>query len=927
MDAETTLSLHAARTFADKYAKIKSESQWAQSFWRDFFIDVVGVRDLLIAGVEFEHPVRMASTGKIGFIDTLWSGVVLVEHKSAGESLEKAETQAREYLASLDSVKRPRFFIVSDFRRIRIVDTIDANKHEFLLKDLPENLHRLDGVVKGHVNRATGVEVDADTKAAQLMGKLFIEFENAGYEGHEVSIFLMRCLFLCFGDDTNLWRRGDIGLFEALVDASATDGHDLGGTLQELFQVLNTPREKRPKTTSKILDSFPYVNGGLFSESLRVFSFTPDMRQALVDAGKYSWKHVNPAIFGAMFQTIKDKEARKELGEHFTSVANILKVIGPLFLADFNEKLQKNWDSPAGLRRFHDELGLYTFCDFALGCGNFLLLSYKQLREIELKLLARLQYLEGRQLYVGLEGTWGLKIHLSNFYGVEIEEWSSQIARVAMFIAEHQSNLAMEEILGTSPSLLPLNESANIVHGNALEIEWDSVCPMNEYTMIMGNPPFNGARIQSDSQKKDTERVWDGIKGAGNVDYVANWFLVAARHLAKSGGRAGLVATNSITQGEIPPLLWPPLYDLGIQIDFAHRSFAWDNDAPGQAGVHCVIIGFSVDGPSGKKPLWTYATPKGQPKLSLAKNINPYLLDAPNVLITSRSTPLDGHTQPLTYGSQPNDNGWLSDINEDEAKEIRKNDPIAAKYLKRIVGAQEILHGEIRYCLWLVDAKSSEIKASPELRKRVREVRNIRLASKRPVTNELAKTPYLFGFISHPKTSYLAVPLHSSEEREYVPIARLTANTIATNAVSIIADGSLTSFGLIQSKPFNLWNKAVSGRLESRVRISSGITYNNFPFPSLTNEQKNAIENAAQAVLDARDSHSPDTLADLYDKEAMPANLRKAHKKLDDEVLKAMGLKPTSSYEKILEALFDLYSEANATLFTDEEITPKKKRK
>ena len=442
-------------------------------------MDVVGVRDLLIAGVEFEHPVRMASTGKIGFIDTLWSGVVLVEHKSAGESLEKAETQAREYLASLDSVKRPRFFIVSDFRRIRIVDTIDANKHEFLLKDLPENLHRLDGVVKGHVNRATGVEVDADTKAAQLMGKLFIEFENAGYEGHEVSIFLMRCLFLCFGDDTNLWRRGDIGLFEALVDASATDGHDLGGTLQELFQVLNTPREKRPKTTSKILDSFPYVNGGLFSEPLRVFSFTPDMRQALVDAGKYSWKHVNPAIFGAMFQTIKDKEARKELGEHFTSVANILKVIGPLFLADFNEKLQKNWDSPAGLRRFHDELGLYTFCDFALGCGNFLLLSYKQLREIELKLLARLQYLEGRQLYVGLEGTWGLKIHLSNFYGVEIEEWSSQIARVAMFIAEHQSNLAMEEILGTSPSLLPLNESANIVHGNALEIEWDSVCPMN----------------------------------------------------------------------------------------------------------------------------------------------------------------------------------------------------------------------------------------------------------------------------------------------------------------------------------------------------------------------------------------------------------------------------------------------------------------
>ena len=771
------------------------------------------------------------------------------------------------------------------------------------------------------------MEVEADTKAAELMGELYIEFEKAGYQGHEVSVFLMRCLFLCFGDDTGLWRRGDIGLFEALVDASSFDGQGLGGTLQELFQVLNTPREERPKTISQILDAFPYVNGGLFSETLPVFSFTPDMREALVEAGRYSWKHVNPAIFGAMFQTIKNKDARKELGEHYTSVANILKVIGPLFLSEFIEKLQKNWDSVAGLKRFHQELGLYTFCDFALGCGNFLLLSYKQLREIELKLIARLQYLEGKQSYVGLDGTWGLKIHLNHFYGVEIEEWSSQIASVAMFIAEHQSNLAMEEILGSSPSLLPLSESANIIHGNALHLDWSTICPMDENTIIMGNPPFNGARVQTDSQKKDTETVWTGLNGAGNVDYVANWFLIAARHLAKTGGRAGLVATNSITQGEIPPLLWPPLYDLGIQIDYAHRSFMWDNDAPGQAAVHCVIIGFSQGEKKGKKPLWVYATPKSQPELTYASNINGYLSDAPNVLITSRTSPLDSRTQPLLYGSQPNDGGFLSDISEDEAAEIQAKDPIAAQYLRKIVGARELIHGESRYCLWLVDAKPSELKQSPELRKRIKEVKDVRLASKRPVTNELAKTPYLFGFISHPKTPYLAIPRHSSEDRDYVPIARFSPKTIATDAISIIADGSLTTFGLIQSKPFNLWNKAVSGRIKSDVRISGGITYNNFPFPSLTMDQKNAIEAAAQEVLDARDSHAPDSLADLYGKESMPKNLRKAHKKLDDEVLKALGLKTTSTYEKILEALFDLYSQATATLFTEEEVSPKKKKK
>ena len=345
----------------------------------------------------------------------------------------------------------------------------------------------------------------------------------------------------------------------------------------------------------------------------------------------------------------------------------------------------------------------------------------------------------------------------------------------------------------------------------------------------------------------------------------------------------------------------------------------------GRTKIHLLGVGDNVGlAPEGKKPLWVYKTPKGQPELTWAKNINPYLLDAPNVLITSRTTPLDKHTQPLLYGSQPNDGGHLSDISEDEAKEIRKKDSLAEKYLRRIVGAHELLHDEVRYCLWLVDAKPSELTQSPELRKRIRKVKEVRLASKRSVTNQLAQTPYLFGFISHPKTSYLAIPRHSSEEREYVPIARLTANTIATDAISIIADGSLTSFGLIQSKAFNVWNKAVSGRIKSDVRISGGITYNNFPFPSLSKDQRTAIESAAQKVLDARVAQAPDTLADLYDKNAMPPNLRKAHNQLDKAVLEALGLKSSASDERLLEVLFDHYLQWTATLFTEEEISPKK---
>jgi hypothetical protein len=911
-------SLYEARLFAEKYAKAKSEKQLGQSFWRDFFTGVCRVGDLLTAGIEFEYPVKSVTTQNTNFIDVLWPNVLLIEHKSAGKSLDKAEAQARDYLVSLDAAKRPPVFIVSDFAHIRIVEVFANRRIEFPLAELPDNIHRIEAILGQYTKRVARQEVAADAHAAALMSNLFVEFENAGYQGHEVSVFLVRVLFLLFGDDTRMWRRRERGLFEEIVAASAISGNGLGGAIQEVFQVLNTPKEKRPTTIDKSLVDFPYVNGGLFSEALQIFSFTPAMRSALMEANLYNWSKISPAIFGAMFQDIKSKDDRRELGEHYTSEADILKVIGPLFLAGFVEKLRRAWDSVSELKRFRKELGTYNFLDPACGCGNFLLVAYKRMREIELKIVARLQQLENTQGQVGLEGSIGLQVHLSQFHGIEYLEWSSQIATVAMFLADHQANLAMEEITGVAPNRFPLTESAKIVHGNALQTDWAQVCPMNENTRIMSNPPFGGARLLNPEQKSDTLETWRDCAGTGDLDYVTNWYLVAARHIADSDACAAFVSTNSITQGTQPPVIWGQLYQLNIGIDFAHRTFSWDNGASGKAAVHVVIIGFSKRAKPAKLPLWTYATPKSAPVLTWAKNINAYLLDAPNILITARAKPLLPHTQPMVYGSMPNDGGHLSNITPLEAEEIRQKDPVAAKYLRRLLGGQELIHDEERYCLWLVDANPADIRTSRVISERVKAVRDVRAASKREATRKLANRPTEFGEIRQPTTDYLAVPRITSEDRDYVPIAWLSADIIATDLLFIIQDATLTTFGVLTSKPFNVWSKAVSGRLESRVRISNAITYNNFPFAMATAGQEAKIAHAAEMVLKARAAFAHNSLADLYGKNSMPEPLRKAHELLDKEVLEVLGLKPDASDEAILSVLFEWYRKYTLALSPSE---------
>lgn len=903
-------STHSARQFADKYKDIKSEKQFDQSFWRDLFTNVFGIDDLLAVGIEFQFPVRSQETGTIKFIDALWPSVVLVEHKSAGEDLDKAYKQATEYWISLPVSHRPPYIIVSDFARIRIVHVESNDTYDFALTDLPDNLDRFQALIGASGVKATRVEVAADTKAAELMGQLFSTFESAGYTDHETSVFLVRILFLMFGDDTRMWPRTEHGLFGDLVYKSASDGTGLGATIQELFQVLDTPVTQRPVTLPDSLKQFPYVNGSIFSATLPIFSFTAEMRQALIEACNYSWQNVNVSVFGSLFQSVRDPQTRREMGEHYTSETNILRTISDLFLNDLHKQLAEAWDSPTALKRFKTSLTTYRFADFACGSGNFLTVAYKRMRDIELRIIARQQELEGNTGQLQIDGSMGLSVHLSQFTGLEIDEWSASIAHMAMFLADHQANLALEEITGATPNRFPLTESANIVTANALRLDWESVFEFGPNSFIMGNPPFYGYSLQTPEQRADTEHVWAGVKGAGVLDFVTNWYRLAAQAISKHGGRAALVSTSSITQGEQPAIIWGELFRLGISIDFAHRTFSWSNDAQGQAAVHVVIIGFSSGSGKKKKNLWEYPDPKGQPVLREVANINPYLLDAKDIVVSSRTAPLDPRTPRLDYGSKPTDGGFLSNISPETAEKIRIEDPIAAKYLHRIIGAQELIHNEERWCLWLAGANPVDLRASKVLSNRIASVREYRAKSTKAQTRNDASRAHEFQEIRAPKMAYAAVPQVSSENRDYVPVAWFSADVMVNNSVSIINGGDLVTFGMLISKPFSAWNKAVSGRLESRLRISSQITYNNFPFPELDEVTREKIESAAQAVLDARAVYPNSSLADLYDPNAMPVELSKAHKTLDKIVLAAFQLSATADDEKILERLFNLYSQA-----------------
>jgi hypothetical protein len=594
------------------------------------------------------------------------------------------------------------------------------------------------------------------------------------------------------------------------------------------------------------------------------------------------------------------------MGEHYTSESNILKAINDLFLNDFNDQLKIHWDNSNALKKFQRSLADYVWLDAAAGSGNFLCVSYKKMRELELKCVARIQELDNTQYDLNIEGAFGLTIRLNQFTGIEIDEWSASIARVAMWLTDHQANLALELVNGATPNRFPLVESANIVHANALKIDWASVIDTTKFVYIIGNPPFLGYSLQSKEQKEDSQRIWSGIKGAGILDYVANWHLLAARLLSTCRGKSALVSTNSITQGEQPPILWEELYALGIHLDFAYRTFPWSNDAAGEAAVHVVILGFSNDLSKKRKTLWTYQKSSGLFSRSESQNINAYLLEAPNILIKSRSKPLGSWIQPMEKGNIPADGGFLADISPEERSRIESTDPIAAKYLRPIVGARELIHDIDRYCLWLRDASPRDLKDSSELRSRIKSVKDMRLASTKATTVQDADRAHEFQEIRQPKNPYLAVPVHSSEHRDYVPMKIFPPEVIATNAIGVIPGASLYTFGIMTSTVFTTWIKAVSGRIKSDIRVTN-TSYNNFPFPYPSPEILGKVEAASQEVLRVRLTFADFNLATLYDPLSMPTELSKAHRSLDQVVFQLFGLSAKSSQEEVLSALFNAY--------------------
>jgi hypothetical protein len=900
------LSRHAAEVFAAKWKDTKEEKQYAESFWNDFFRHLCGVEDAQVAGIEYQKPVKNSISGNINYLDVYWKDVALIEHKSSGESLDKAFLQAKGYWRSLPKGYRPKWIILCNFQFFRLVN-VDLNRtYDFPLAELADNIYRFEAIISGNLTRIAENEISVDQVAAKLMANLYLELSSHGFDGHETSIFLNRILFLLFGDDTGMWEKN---LFVNLVMQTKEDGSDVGDTLDKLFEVLNTDIANRNSNISNSLKGFPYVNGGIFSEKISIIDFNKSMRIALVNAANYDWSTINPTIFGALFQLVKDKETRRELGEHYTSEENINKIVFPLFLDELQDRLDKAWENKKELKKLRQDLAKIKIFDPACGCGNFLVVSYRHLRQLELELIAQLNFLEGKQDVLQLDGSMGLSITLDQIFGIEIDEWASQVAQMALFLTDHQENLKLEKITGVTRNRFPLNTSAKITLGNALRLNWNDVLTIDPDTYILGNPPFYGARMQTTEQKNDGILVWGEIKGIGDLDYVANWYRKASDYIIQSGAQCAFVSTNSIAQGEQPVIIWSVLEPMGIKINFAHQTFRWDNEASGMAAVHCVIIGFSNSKDSDELQLWEYPDIKREPIRISAKNINAYLLNAPNILISARGKPLQPDTPQMVFGSMPNDGGFLSDISSEEAAIIRKKDPVAAAYLKRIIGGRELIHNLERYCLWLVDASASDLRSSSELHERIAKVKKGRLTSKREATRKLANRPTEFGEIRQPRTRYLAVPLITSENRDYLSVALISPEVISNNKIGIIAKEDYFIFAILSSSVFTVWNKSISGRLESRYNISITTTYNNFPFPELLLKDKFELEKSGKAILELREKYSESSLADLYDPLAMPKDLKAAHLENDNLVLNAFGLNKKALDADILSVLFLKYSQ------------------
>ncbi len=885
-----------ALSFSKEWERDVNEDAEAKSFWDGLF-DVFGISRRRVAS--FEHQVKKQDGGQ-GFIDVLWKGVMLAEHKSKGKSLDKAFMQAKDYFPGLKDTELPRYVIVSDFEKIRIIDLDQEKETEFLLKDLSKNIHLFD-FISGHTSQIDyGKEEEVSIKGAKLMADFHNEIAKTGYSGHELEVFLIRVLFCLFADDTGIFEKG---LFRNYIEKRINqDGSDLGIHLGQIFYTLNTPQEKRQTNTDEHLMKFPYINGGIFAENLSPVSLDVTAYLKLLKCCEFDWSGISASIFGSLFQGVMDEKSRRQLGAHYTSELNILKVIHPLFLDELYIEFDKAKHDRKKLEKFHEYLTTLTFLDPACGCGNFLVTSYRELRRLELEVLKKLRK-DQKMVLFGAEDI--SKINVNQFYGIEIEEFPALVARTAMYLVDHQMNMELSETFGQAYARIPLREPATIVHADALAIDWEEVIPKENLSYILGNPPFVGARIMSKEQKESFLKVFENAKGAGNLDFVTAWYEKAAKYTQNTKIKTAFVSTNSICQGEQVGILWKRLKEkYGVVIHFAHQTFKWNNDAPGVAAVYCVIVGFATcDTP--KKYLFEYETIKSEPKEREVENINAYLVASEDVFIENRRKPIC-NVPEIVFGSMPNDGGNFL-FTEEEKEEFLKLEPNAEQFFKDLISAKEYLNGEKRYCLWLKGADPSILKSLPKVLERVESIKKLRGESARKETQELAKTPTLFGEIRQPDSQYVFIPLTSSENRNYIPFSFFDKEKISNNTASVVQNATLYHFGVLQSLQHMTWVNYVCGRLESRYRYSNNLVYNNFPWPeNATDEHKKKVEDCAQKVLDVRAQFPNSSLADLYDPNTMPPELVKAHDELDRAVDTCYGRKFANKEDRI-EFLFELY--------------------
>ena len=906
----------AARNFACDWKGRGYEKGESQSFWLSLLRNVFGIEQPE-KFISFEEQVHLDHTS---FIDgTIPATKVLIEQKGLGKDLNKPIKQsdgtllnpfqqAKRYITELPLSQHPRWVVTCNFAEFYVYDMErpGGEPEKILLADLEREYYRLQFLVdtgSDHLKREMEVSIAAGEIVGLLYDAFLKQYKDPTSENtlRSLNILCVRLVFCLYAEDAGIF--GKHGMFHDYL--AGYDTRHIRKALIDLFQVLDTVPNERDPYMEPELAAFPYVNGGLFqNEDIEIPMFTDEIRNLLLTKASedFNWSEISPTIFGAVFESTLNPETRRSGGMHYTSIENIHKVIDPLFLDRLKKEFEEIKAIPIQktqqrkLEEFQKKLGTLTFLDPACGSGNFLTETYLSLRRLENDIL---RILSGGQMAFGSLEYNPIQVSISQFYGIEINDFAVTVAKTALWIAESQMLKETEDIILMNLDFLPLKTNAYIVEGNALRLDWESVVPKYKLNYIMGNPPFVGYAYQSAAQKDDLQFVETTI--GKSIDYVAGWYFKAAQYMQGTNLRMAFVSTNSITQGEQVCAMWRPLYQkYGIHIDFAHRTFRWDSEASLKAHVHCVIVGCSVVPNNEKKLLYT------SDRVQLVDNINAYLLDAPDIFIERQAKPLS-NVPEMCKGSQPTDGGNLL-LSQEEYQAMIEQEPQAQMFLKPILGAEEFLNGKKRYCLWLKGISPRQLSQMPMVLERVKAVKTFRLASKKAATRKWAELPTLFTEDRQPDDDYIVVPKVSSERRRYVPMGFLTAETICSDLVFMIPGATVYIFGILSSNVHMAWMRAVCGRLEMRYRYSNTVVYNNFPWPNPTDAQKAKIEQTAQAILDARALYPDSSLADLYDEVAMPPELRRAHQENDRAVMQAYGFSVRDMTEsKCVSELMKMY--------------------